>query len=210
MTGIMVLGISCMAKGQGVDASVMDAYKLPEKTTQAALVKYRKTKGSTLRFFEKDKTGKWKEKWHCTAYVGKNGLGKKKAGDKKTPKGIYSLGQSFGIKKNPGTKMPYIKVNRQHYWCGDSYSGTYNQLIRQDRVKHRCRGEHLIDFKGVYNYAVFIDYNKKGKPKKGSAIFLHCMGRRKYTGGCVAIPEKYMIRLLRRLKPEAAPKIIIE
>ena len=52
--------------------------------------------------------------------------------------------------------MPYVKVNRQHYWCGDSGSGYYNRLIRKDETGHNCGGEHLIDYKGVYDYAVSI------------------------------------------------------
>ncbi len=133
---------------------------------------------------------------------------KKREGDQKTPTGLYSLDQGFGILGNPGTKMPYVKVNSQHYWCGDSYSGYYNQLIRRDETGHECTGEHLIDYRGVYDYAVSIGYNKKGKANRGSAIFLHC-SRNRATAGCVAISKKYMKRVLKKLDPAANPRILI-
>ena len=104
--------------------------------------------------------------------------------------------------------MPYVKVTDQHYWCSDSGSLYYNQLIRRDETGHRCGGEHLIDYRGVYNYAVSIGYNKKGKADKGSAIFLHC-SRNRATAGCAAIPEKYMRKVLKKLDPAANPRILI-
>ena len=40
-------------------------------------------------------------------------------------------------------------------------------------------------------------------PGAGSAIFLHCLGPNKpYTGGCVAIPQEQMIRVLQLIDPE--------
>ena len=35
------------------------------------------------------------------AFIGKNGIGKTTEGDKKTPKGLFKLGITFGIKENP-------------------------------------------------------------------------------------------------------------
>ena len=45
-------------------------------------------------------------------YVGRNGINKKKEGDMKTPTGTFKLTTAFGIKDNPGTKIKYIKVNK--------------------------------------------------------------------------------------------------
>lgn len=191
------------------DAAIYpSAYKVSDDVKQLIVVRYKGKSRGEFRYYERKADGNWKKKWSCGAYLGQRGIGKKKEGDKKTPKGMYSLGQAFGILKNPGTKMPYVKVNSYHYWCGDSGSRYYNRLIRSDQTGHRCKGEHLIDYKGVYNYGIFIEYNKKGKAGKGSAIFLHC-SRGKATAGCVAVPEKYMRKTLKRLRPEANPKIII-
>lgn len=205
-----ILLFICFLRGVlPVEAAMYPAkYKVADDVKQLVIVQYKGKSRGELRYYERREDGTWKRKWSCSAWLGQRGIGKKKEGDKKTPKGIYSLGQSFGILPNPGTEMPYVKVNRYHYWCGDSGSEYYNQLIRRDQTGHNCKGEHLIDYKGVYNYGIHIEYNKAGKAGKGSAIFLHC-SRGRATAGCVAIPEKYMKKILKRLKPEANPKIII-
>ena len=139
----------------------------------------------------------------------RNGIGKTREGDKKTPIGTFNLKQPFGIKDNPGTSLDYVKVTRYHYWCGASGSKYYNQLI-DTRVTSRARtpsDEYLIQYTGVYDYCAFIDYNASGTAGKGSCIFLHCTGSKKYTAGCVAVPRSVMIRILKSLKPGC--KIVI-
>lgn len=207
--GILCMSMGClMGKMTGKAIQIPAKYQVPESTRQLVVVRYRGESKGRFYFYVKNKKGQWKKKFSCEAWMGKKGINKKREGDQKTPTGLYSFGQAFGILRNPGTKMPYIKVGNQHYWCGDSYSGTYNQLIRQDKTKHECTGEHLIEYQGVYDYAIFIGYNKKGKPEKGSAIFLHC-SRNRATGGCIAIQKKYMKRLLKRLDPSSQPKILV-
>ena len=175
---------------------------------QIVLVEYEGGSKATVSFHEK-KNGVWEEILSTPGYVGKNGLGKKKAGDKKTPVGTFNLTTPFGIKADPGSKLPYLKVTKYHYWCGSSKSPWYNQLC-DSRVNGRSAtssDEKLINYKGVYNYCLFIDYNVEATPGKGSCIFLHCTGSRKYTGGCVAIPEKHMKKAIQWV--ESGAKIVI-
>lgn len=208
-TAVLLIGTGILIGKVSVKAwEPPKEYCVPENVSQLAVVRYKGESKGRLQFYIKNTKGTWKKKFACTAWFGKRGIGKKKEGDLKTPTGLYSLDQAFGIRNNPGTKMPYIKVNTQYYWCGDSDSPYYNQLIRRDETGHNCRGEHLIEYNGVYDYAVSIGYNKKGKSGKGSAIFLHC-SRNRATAGCVAIPKKYMKRVLKKLTPEANPKILI-
>ena len=137
--------------------------------------------------------------------IGYNGMGKTKAGDKKTPVGTFNLTTPFGIKEDPGAGMPYTQVTQYHYWCGASDSGYYNQLVDERVVdrKHTSADEYLIDYKGVYNYCMFIDYNAEGTPGLGSAIFLHCLGDHKpRTGGCVAIPEYIMALVMQNVRED--------
>ena len=188
--------------------SIPDGVQIPASVKQLVKVRYKRKSRGKFIFYEKNKSGKWKAVFSGNVWLGKKGIGKKKEGDKKTPTGLYPLGKAFGILKNPGTAMPYVKVNRYHYWCGDSGSNYYTRLIRTDKTRHRCKGEHLISYRGVYDYAIFIGYNAKGKPGKGSAIFLHCSGGGP-TAGCVAISKANMKRLLKRLKPEKKPYILI-
>jgi L,D-peptidoglycan transpeptidase YkuD (ErfK/YbiS/YcfS/YnhG family) len=158
---------------------------------------------------EKDENGVWRQKLSSYAYVGKNGIGKTREGDKKTPTGTFNLKTPFGIKRNPGASLDYLQVTKYHYWCGTSGSKYYNQLIdtRVTARKRTSSDEYLIGYKGVYNYCAFIDYNASGEAGKGSCIFLHCTGSNPYTAGCVAAPESVMKKILIALKPGC--KIVI-
>ena len=59
-------------------------------------------------YYIKNKDEKWDEMINSEAHIGKNGLGKEKEGDVKTPVGKYKFNYYFGIADNPGTKMPYV------------------------------------------------------------------------------------------------------
>ena len=178
------------------------------QTDQIVLVDYTGGSKAKLSIHEKQ-DGVWKQMYECAAYVGKNGINKTKEGDKRTPTGTFNLTTPFGLKDDPGAKMPYTKVTKYHYWCGTSNSGYYNQLVDEREVdrKHTSSDEHLITYKGVYNYCLFIDYNAEGVAHKGSCIFLHCTGSRKYTAGCVAVAEDVMKKIIQWAKPGA--KIVV-
>lgn len=164
------------------------------------------TQESNARFLMFQKTdGQWTELLSCPAFIGKNGLGKTKEGDNKTPEGIFGLSTAFGIKDNPGSKIPYTRLHENLYWCGDD--AYYNQMIDITENPHDCQGEHLIKCNPEYAYALFIDYNKEGILGKGSAIFLHCTGENPYTAGCVAISENNMKTVL--IHAEEGSKICI-
>ncbi len=187
------------------------AAQLPAASTcdQMVVVRYKSGSSATLTMHEKDASGVWRQTLSSYAYVGKRGIGKTKEGDMKTPVGTFNLKTPFGIKANPGTSLDYVKVTTSHYWCGTSGNKYYNQLI-DTRVVNRKRtssDEYLISYKGVYNYCAFIDYNASGTAGKGSCIFLHCTGSSKYTAGCVAVPERVMIKILKALK--SGCKIVI-
>jgi len=176
---------------------------------QIVLVEYKGGSKATLSLHEK-KSGIWKELYSCTAYLGANGIGKTREGDKKTPTGTFNLTQPFGIKADPGANTPYTKVSKYHYWCGTSGSEYYNQLVDTRKI-NRARtssDEYLINYKGYYNYCMFIDYNKDGKAGKGSCIFLHCTGSKKSTAGCIAVPESVMKKIICWAEPGA--KIVIK
>lgn len=180
--------------------TLLQKYQKNKKVNQLIFVKYRGNSRADVILYNR-KNGKLTKALQCAAYVGKNGINKKKEGDKKTPTGTYSFTKAFGIKKNPGSKMKYIKLNKYYYWSGDRRY--YNQMIDIRKVRASHLGEHLIDYKPHYNYALALDYNKKCVYKKGSAIFLHCTGSKKYTGGCVAVKEKYMKKIIQMVDKNA-------
>ena len=161
------------------------------------------THGSNARFSLHEKVdGEWHEIILCPAFIGKKGWGKTKEGDMKTPKGIYTFTMAFGIKEDPGCQMEYTQVDNSHYWVGDSSSEYYNQFVstRDYDDFNKKDSEHIIDYDLAYKYCLNISYNDDGTPGKGSAIFLHCQTKNKFTAGCVAIPENAMITVMKNVK----------
>ena len=179
--------------------NILNKYRYNKKVNHLVFVRYSGRNNTTLTLYRKGKDNIWYQVLHCKAYVGQNGIDKVKEGDRKTPTGTFSLETPFGIQKNPGSKMKYTKVNSNHYWCGDKKN--YNKMINIKTVPHKCRGEHLINYTKQYAYAMNIGYNKAGKYKKGSAIFLHCYGYNNYTLGCVAVSKSNMKKIIQTCSP---------
>ena len=145
------------------------------------------------------------------AYIGENGLTENHIeGDRKTPKGIFKLGVSFGTHdySTISTKLNYMKINKTLYWVDDVNSIYYNKLIDSSITKSGWKsGEHLIDFPKQYEYAIEIKANEKNIPGKGSALFIHCFGNNRYTAGCIAIEAEKMIELLHIVDKKTLIKI---
>lgn len=158
-----------------------------------------------ISLHEKDENGVWKELMTTPGYIGKNGLGKTKEGDGKTPVGTFGFNAAFGIAADPGCAIPYQQVTEDNYWSGDQREGyAYNRMvdIREYPDLNRDDSEHIVDYVYQYQYCLNISYNADCMPSAGSAIFLHCLGPYKpYTGGCVAIPEAQMVKVLQLVDP---------
>ena len=137
----------------------------------------------------------------CNGIIGANGTGKIAEGDMKTPLGTYVIGAAYGIKDDPGSRVPYVKITKDMYWRGDSECDDYNTLAYADNLPENTdfsHDEHLIEYAGSYNYLIDIGYNTCRAPYAGSAVFLHCIADGKTTtSGCIAIMETDMIRVLR-------------
>ena len=180
--------------------------KLPEADTAKQLFVVAAYEGTTawISMHEKDKSGKWQMIMSTPGFIGKNGLGKTKEGDAKTPIGVFHFTKAFGIAPDPGCKLPYTQVDDSHYWVGDSASARYNQFVStRDAADFDTKeSEHIVEYVQPYQYCMNISYNEEGKPGLGSAIFLHCYGTKPYTGGCVAIPEADMKRFLTLVQPD--------
>ena len=204
----MIVKVSVIGGESAVKQSAAAGLDCADSTDQIVLVEHQSGSKARLSIHQK-KSGVWTELYSETAYVGRNGIGKTKEGDGKTPTGTYNLTQPFGIKANPGSNMSYTQVTKYHYWCGTSGSEYYNKLVDMRKVnrKYTSSDEYLINYKGVYNYCMFIDYNASGKEGKGSCIFLHCKGSKSSTAGCIAVSEAAMKKIIKWAKSGA--KIVI-
>ena len=142
--------------------------------------------------------------------VGKKGLtSQKREGDKKTPKGTYSIGPLYFRKdrnRHPSTKLKVLKIKKSMGWCDDGNHKNYNQLININKV-NKCEKLYRKDYK--YDFLIPINYNtSKIKKNKGSAIFIHLTKDFQKTLGCVALKKKDFIILLRLINKKTKIKVI--
>jgi L,D-peptidoglycan transpeptidase YkuD (ErfK/YbiS/YcfS/YnhG family) len=142
--------------------------------------------------------------------IGKNGTTyKKKEGDKKTPKGIFGIGDLFYRKDRlikPFSKLKNIVIKKNMGWCDDTDNPkNYNKLIKiSKKIKH----EKLFRNDRKYDLMIPIKYNHKKKIiGKGSCIFLHITNNYYPTAGCIAIRKKDFIIMLKLINPKT--KILI-
>ena len=147
-------------------------------------------------------------KFRCC--IGKNGTTSNKIeGDKKTPKGIFSLGPVFYRKdriKNLVTKLRKKEINKLMGWCDDVKNKNYNKLIK---VNNKIGHEKLFQKKTNYDVLIPIEYNtKKTKKNKGSAIFIHLTKNYKKTLGCIALKKNDLLILLKLINKKTKIQII--
>ena len=172
--------------------------RLPEADTAKQLFVVAVYEGTTawVSMHNKDNSGKWQMIMSTPGFIGKNGLGKTKEGDGKTPVGTFKFNRAFGNSEDPGTAFEYTRADGDTYWSGDMREGKhYNELVSLRDVPDldKENSERIADYPIHYQYCLNISYNAEGTPGKGSAIFLHVFGDRKpFTGGCVAIPLDMM------------------
>lgn len=165
-----------------------------------------------LVMWQKDSKGIWYEYDRMYARLGSGGM---KAAhevyemDMCTPTGVYSLTEAFGAAGNPGSGVPYRKLDGSEYWIDDPNSAFYNTMQFGAPNGRWQSAEHLIEHPNAYKYSLVIDYNRSPViPGKSSAIFLH-VDVGVPTWGCVAVAENKMVKILNWINPSSNPKIIL-
>tara|TARA_B100000475_G_scaffold165452_1_gene126658 strand:+ start:247 stop:735 length:489 start_codon:yes stop_codon:yes gene_type:complete len=141
--------------------------------------------------------------------VGKKGITNNKIeGDKKTPSGLFSLGNVYYRKdrnSKPITRIKTISISKKMGWCDDADSKKYNKLIK---TSLKIRHEKLFRKDYKYDYLIPINYNTKNIiAGKGSAIFIHLTKNYSPTAGCIGIKKKDMLILLRLINKKTKIKI---
>ena len=142
------------------------------------------------------------DKYKIKCAIGKRGITSKKVeGDKKTPKGTFTLKSIFYRKDRISkikSKLKKNSIKKNMGWCDDISSKHYNKMIK---FPFDLSAEKLWLKNNVYDVIIVINYNLKPIIKnKGSAIFLH-IAKKNYahTRGCVAITKKNMILLASKI-----------
>ncbi len=187
---------------------------------------------ATLRAYERAESGAWREVMGATpAFLGYGGMapGKtRRQGSGTTPTGTYEILRGFGRSADPGTKLPYVKVDRNDAWTyNPRVPATYN-LFQNANVSWSSYGnyvEMLWSYGRQYDYVAVLDYNlPDGKvtrndrgvrrtstpadTRAGGGIFLH-VSKGKPTAGCISIAKPRMRQLMRWLDPKRSPVIAI-
>ena len=130
-----------------------------------------------------------------------------------TPMGTFRITPTFGLKADPGTRMPYKRADCNDYWVGDNKDPkTYNLFqpsASSKRTWRKSQAERLAAYPKQYEYAAVIDFNrpaadtvkwdaargqyvtsKPANTKRGSAIFLHINGAGSTAGCVLAAPRR--------------------
>ena len=142
--------------------------------------------------------------------IGKNGKTKNKIeGDKKTPIGIFKIGNLYyrsDRHNKPITKLKCIPITKKMGWCDDpNDKKNYNKLIK---IKKNIKHEKLFRKDRKYDFLIPILYNtKKTVLGKGSAIFIHLTNNYKNTLGCIALKKNDFLILLKLINRKTKLKI---
>ena len=134
----------------------------------------------------------------------------KREGDQQSPTGFFRLGQLFCYDKVVNTRMPFIQTTSEDKWIDDPNSADYNLHIRGETAAKSY--ENLKIRSDEYKYCMVVEYNMNPVVKgMGSAIFLHLSEGEKPnpSAGCVVLTQKDMKGLLKWMKPESKPSILM-
>ena len=174
--------------------------KIPAETRQAVVVTghAKDSPLSTVVLYERTEAG-----WQAVAsWPADNGLkgwsDHHKAGDLRSPIGVYSLTDAGGRLANPGTRL------------------SYDRSTSFTAVGTGFQGESLA---GSFDYVIAIDYNRKRGSTPldwtrplgedlGGGIWLH-VDHGGPTHGCVSLHRNAMKSLLRTLDPGRHPMVVM-
>ena len=157
----------------------------------------------------KDKHSLKIDQFYFKCCIGKNGLTKKKIeGDKKTPRGIYKIGNIYFRKdriKKFETKLKMVPITK-NLGCGDDINDkkSYNKI---SKINNKFNHEKLYRKDHKYDLLIPIKYNSKRVTGKGSCIFIHLTNNYKPTAGCIALKKNDFLIMLKIIDKKTQIKI---
>jgi L,D-peptidoglycan transpeptidase YkuD (ErfK/YbiS/YcfS/YnhG family) len=153
----------------------------------------------TAVLYQKTADGGWTGADSWSGHAARDGWALKKSeGDLRTPVGVFGLTDAGGREPNPGSALPY------------DHSAAFVDTGRG------FDGESLAD---AFDYVIAVDYNRTPGTSplvetyplgaaRGGGVWLH-VDHGGPTHGCVSLPRAAMVYLLRTLKPQDHPVIVM-
>lgn len=159
--------------------------------------------------------------WHAVGtpvpiVVGRSGVGPKREGDGRSPRGVFPLGFAFGYPEAAPveTDVPYRHLPPESVCVDDGASERYNQIVFQpgsdtDWESAEAMRRDLAHGDDLYALGVTVEYNPSASSGAGSCIFLHIWrGPESPTAGCTAMPEEDLRSVLGWLQPREEPILV--
>ena len=142
--------------------------------------------------------------------IGRNGLGKTKEGDGKTPVGVYPLDRVYAY-HDLNTSMPLFLSDENLLCVDDVNSRYYNRIVDRRRVIEDFKSyEKMKRDDDLYEMLVTVGYNPGHTPGRGSCIFIHIADDDNPTAGCISMKKADLKRLIAWLDPHKHPVVMIE
>lgn len=185
---------------------------------------------ATMTRFERDARGAWRPVGAALKVVTGRGMGwglglhpaslakrlggpVKKEGDRRSPAGMFRLGEltGYAAEPPPGATLPYRQATSRLYCVDDAAAPEYNRLaLLPERGAPRWKStEPMRRGDALYTRTVFVAHNPQATPGAGSCIFLHVWrGEGSPTVGCTALPLDRLEELMSWLRARDEPVLL--
>ncbi len=175
--------------------------KVPAATTQVLVVSGAAPSSSVVaaELYERV-DGNWVRVKRWNGHIGKKGwTARHVEGDLKTPVGTYTLSDAGGLLPDPGSDLPYHRSSAfvppaSEAGFGDSMADVFNYVI-------------AVDYNRVPGRSP-LDWTRPLGAHRGGGIWLH-VDHDGPTHGCVSLPQTGLRDLLKRLKVDRRPVIVM-
>lgn len=110
-------------------------YRDDDTVNQILFVTHTTDSQAVAEFYEKipEENNAWVMVFRTDAFIGVDQMGEPDEQSGRTPLGDYGIGDAFGIRNDPGTRLKYIDITPTTYAC-DEDSEYYNQIIEKKRT----------------------------------------------------------------------------
>jgi len=228
---ILVSALACAPSVQAATPADLPGASSAEQVIIVTSTDYRSTR-ARLSAFEKSADGSWVAvAKNIPAFVGARGIvpgTNRRQGTNTTPAGTYAITSAFGRKLNPGTTLPYVRLDDNDAWTyNPRVPSTYN-VFQSAPVSWKSYGRYVERLQRMgrqYNYVAVLDYNlpdgtvttdargirhtsDPANIRAGGGIFLH-VSKGEPTAGCISINESTMRQVMDWLDPAKKPVIVI-